>query len=64
MGSSRPSARGQPVANAGNINGGTDFDLKGSKGSAVLLWITDVGTSPCGSIGPCTQIDEATVIGS
>ena len=40
------------------------FDLQGAKGKFVLLWITDVGTTRCGSIGTCTEISEVTVLGS
>ena len=29
-----------------DINGGTSFDLRGVRGSAVLLWITDLGDAP------------------
>ncbi len=36
---------GSPVDSKQNINGNTTFDLHGNKGSAVLLWITDLGPS-------------------
>jgi serine/threonine-protein kinase len=35
---------GQAVASKTNIAGGTDFDLQGRQGAAVLIWITDAGT--------------------
>jgi len=37
---------GTPVASASGIGQGTTLDLKGSKGSSVLLWITDLGDGP------------------
>ncbi|HEX2065120.1 MAG TPA: protein kinase [Acidimicrobiales bacterium] len=35
---------GPPVATRSGIRGGTEFDLGGRRGGAVLLWITDPGT--------------------
>jgi eukaryotic-like serine/threonine-protein kinase len=37
---------GDPVAQAEGIAGDTVFDLGGTQGSAVLLWITDLGDEP------------------
>ena len=34
---------GPPVDSKQNINGSTTFNLQGHKGSAVLIWITDLG---------------------
>ena len=34
---------GTPLDSKQNINGSTTFDLHGHKGSAVLLWLTDLG---------------------
>ncbi|HET7487921.1 MAG TPA: protein kinase [Acidimicrobiales bacterium] len=42
---------GQPVAQASGIRGDADFDLAGRRGAAVLLWITDPGTSNRAEIG-------------
>ncbi|MGQ0520480.1 MAG: protein kinase domain-containing protein [Actinomycetota bacterium] len=35
---------GEPVATRSGIAGDTAFDLRGTRGAAVLLWITDPGT--------------------
>ena len=37
---------GNPVASASGIDQGTTLDLKGARGTAVLLWITDLGDGP------------------
>jgi serine/threonine-protein kinase len=39
-------AWGQPVAQASGLDGTATFDLHGQEGSAVLLWITDLGDGP------------------
>ena len=39
---------GDPVAGAGNIDGGARISLRGARGGAVLVWITDLGD---GSVG-------------
>jgi serine/threonine-protein kinase len=49
---------GQPVASATDIPGATTFDLRGTDGRAVLLWITQLGSSPNRVV-----VDELTVIG-
>ena len=36
---------GAPVDEATNIDGGTEFDLGGRQGGAVLIWIIDAGTT-------------------
>jgi serine/threonine protein kinase len=45
---------GAPVAQKANIAGGTDFDLQGRQGAAVLVWITDAGTEHRASIAEVT----------
>ena len=37
---------GRPVASANDIQGGTTLDLHGTRGSSILLWITDLGDGP------------------
>lgn len=39
---------GSPVASADGIDGGTSLDLHGAKGTAVLVWITDLGDGTVG----------------
>jgi hypothetical protein len=43
---------GQPVDQKTGINGNATFDLQGTTGSAVLVWITDLGTGPTAPTGP------------
>jgi serine/threonine-protein kinase len=54
---------GQPVDTKTGINGGTEFDLKGTKGQYVLLWLTDLGNIPPGPVKVFAQVDELQVIG-
>lgn len=49
---------GEPIASATDIPGAATFDLRGTDGRAVLLWITQLGGSPYR-----VTIDELTVIG-
>ncbi|HUF33650.1 MAG TPA: protein kinase [Acidimicrobiales bacterium] len=53
---------GEPVTNQGDIAGDVRFDLGGAEGSAVLIWITDLGD---GSVGPrfSTAIADVTLRG-
>jgi hypothetical protein len=39
---------GQPVDQKANIAGNATFDLHGTQGQYILLWITDLGTGPPG----------------
>ena len=53
---------GSPVAKKDSISAGTvTFDLGGHEGAAVLLWITNVGTSPDDAGRFHTQIAEVSV---
>jgi serine/threonine-protein kinase len=53
---------GQPVAQKDGISSGTvSLDLGGHQGAAVLIWITNVGTSPDDSGRFHTQIAEVSV---
>jgi putative peptidoglycan lipid II flippase len=45
---------GAPVDSQQNINGSTSFDLHGNKGSAVLLWLTDLGPTFQASVAEVT----------
>jgi tRNA A-37 threonylcarbamoyl transferase component Bud32 len=47
---------GTPVDSHDNIAGNVDFDLKGRQAGAVLIWITDAGTSHK------TEIDEVRLV--
>jgi serine/threonine-protein kinase len=39
-------AWGQPVASENGVDGTATFDLEGHEGTAVMLWITDLGDGP------------------
>lgn len=45
---------GPPVASQQDINGSTTFSLAGHSGSAILLWITNLGTTDQASIAEVT----------
>jgi hypothetical protein len=45
------SAWGAPVDAKSNIDGDTTFDLKHTRGAAVLVWITDLGDANATQIG-------------
>jgi putative peptidoglycan lipid II flippase len=45
---------GSPVASQQAINGSTTFDLHGQRGSAVLLWLTDLGPAYQASVAEVT----------
>jgi tRNA A-37 threonylcarbamoyl transferase component Bud32 len=47
---------GEPVTSAADLDGGATFDLAGTEGRAVLLWITQLGANP-----KRMQVDELTV---
>jgi len=49
-------AWGEPVTSASGLDGGATFDLSGTQGRAVLLWITQLGANP-----NRMQVDELTV---
>ena len=50
---------GSPVDTRHDIGGDVTFDLKGHQGSAVLLWITDLGQGSQGNSS--VSITEAKV---
>ncbi|MCU1461950.1 MAG: Serine/threonine protein kinase [Acidimicrobiales bacterium] len=45
---------GQPVDSKTGISGGVTFDLKGSTGAVVLVWITELGSSGSVAVGEAT----------
>jgi hypothetical protein len=45
---------GTPIDSKQNINGSTTFDLHGHKGSAVLLWLTDLGPTNQATVAEVT----------
>jgi serine/threonine-protein kinase len=49
---------GEPVSSLAGIDGGVTFDLGGTEGRAVLLWVTHLGSNP-----NRIQVDELTVRG-
>jgi serine/threonine-protein kinase len=58
---------GSPVDQKTNINGNATFDLKGTKGSYVLVWITDLGSGPAAPTGPpnvYVQVSDAPLQGA
>ena len=55
---------GEPLDTKTGIVGDTTFDLKGTKGKQVLLWITDLGSGPAANAPPPNvnvQINEVTL---
>ena len=53
---------GTPVDTKTNINGDATFDLKGTNGKFVMVWITDLGSGPPAAAAPpnvTVQINEA-----
>lgn len=58
---------GQPVDQKTGINGNATFDLQGTTGSAVLVWITDLGSGPTAPTGPpnvYVQVSDVSVQGA
>lgn len=45
---------GSPVDSKQGINGSTTFDLHGQRGSAVLLWLTDLGPTDQATVAEVT----------